>query len=240
MNLFRVSLLYNKALACGFFFQGSTSPMVQGTWLTPNSTSWTPKQTRKSLQVSLTCHLPITIRLKINTAFLMNADVNAIKIGWCFINTFCYLTHLMFFRLGSVAGIAVAMLILGVLLTAIGIFVYLRKTNKRIQDIRIPSRNWHHVIDVIHLTRTKMAHVHTHSPIHFLFQYLSLFWRDCVILEPVVVYRCSKTFAQCKMQYCVSICTEKCVVEAMKCVNVVYICTKYLSKLMIYVYLSTL
>lgn len=41
----------------------------------------------------------------------------------------------------SVAGIAVAMLIVGVLLTAIGIFVYLRKTNKRIQDIRLPSRN---------------------------------------------------------------------------------------------------
>ncbi|XP_062619530.1 uncharacterized protein LOC134281083 [Saccostrea cucullata] len=41
----------------------------------------------------------------------------------------------------SVAGIAVAMVILGVLFTAIGIFVYLRRTNKRLQDIRMPSRD---------------------------------------------------------------------------------------------------
>lgn len=76
------------------------------------------------------------------------------------------------------------MLIVGVLLTAIGIFVYLRKTNKRIQDIRLPSRNWPHAVDVIHLTRTKKTHVVTH---------LSFFKRYFVILEPNVVYLYSET-----------------------------------------------
>ncbi|XP_056019753.1 uncharacterized protein LOC130054319 [Ostrea edulis] len=37
----------------------------------------------------------------------------------------------------SAVGIAVTMLILGVIFTVVGIFVYLRKTNKRLQDIRL-------------------------------------------------------------------------------------------------------
>lgn len=52
-----------------------------------------------------------------------------------FVTSICKLYQ--YFLLGSAVGIAVTMLILGVIFTVVGIFVYLRKTNKRLQDIRL-------------------------------------------------------------------------------------------------------
>lgn len=111
------------------------------------------------------------------------------------------------------------MLIVGVLLTAIGIFVYLRKTNKRIQDIRLPSRNWPHAVDVIHLTRTKKTHVVTHSLIHFFVLIFVIF---------------KKIFCNTRAKCCLSLLRDFCAVWiCMNCVYVVYICTKYFSYLMV-------